>query len=92
MSRWLRVQANPHGEWSVTDLRRAYRICAYNHGTHGGVHIHVPEGGPIRMSIAIDSPREAMDVVVRYAEHHDEFDAEAFRKEVKRWKSESKNA
>lgn len=88
---WLRVQTNPFGEWSVTDLRRGTRVCAYHGHVHGGVHLHVPEEGPVEVRLELASVDEAVDLVRRYAARHDRFELAAFRKEVLEWRSTSRN-
>lgn len=87
MAHWLERHGNASGEWCVADLRRAYRVCNYNHERHGGPHIHARGGRTV--AVGVPSAHAAERIMRRFAEEHDAFDLEAFRKEVERWKSAS---
>lgn len=84
MERWLRVTDNGHGEWSILDLERGYRICSFNHSTHGGVHLH---HGAASRRVAITRLADALAVVRRYAAEHEAFDPDRFETVVKTWNS-----
>lgn len=90
MPRWLKRQWNDHGEWSIADLRMGYRICAYNHGIHEGVHLHDLATGAVLQDVPVATLAEAEAVVRRYHAEHDRFDPDAFREVVRRWRSESR--
>ena len=91
MPRWLRRETNATGEWTVVDLQRGYRICAYHVHHHGGVHIHVPENGPVVATVDIPDARQAERIVRAYARNHRSFHLASFLKEVTRWRSASSN-
>lgn len=86
MERWLRITDNGHGEWSIVDFERNYRVCAFNDAAHGGPHIH---HRLLVRRIAIDNLEDAKQIVRTYAKDHTEFDHKKFEKVVKAWKSES---
>lgn len=91
MPRWLERRENDHGEWSVTDTRRLYLICAYDHARHRGAHLHHPAQSKAGVGLEIRNLAEAVDLAKRYAKEHDVFDIAAFRREYVRWRSLSKN-
>lgn len=91
MKRWLRVQENTAGEWSVTDLMRGYRVCAYNEDAHQGVHVHHPIKDGDTRPTRIEDRREAEAVVRLYASEHEWFTWKTFEECVERWRSESRN-
>lgn len=72
-------------------MRLDYRVCAYNHTSHGGVHVHVPYDGPVVATVSIRDLAEAILAVRGYMDHHDTFDIEVFRKEVEGRSSKSRN-
>lgn len=92
MPRWLRRTENDHGEWSVTDLRRGYRICRYNHGSHEGVHVHHPIDADPVLAVgpeAIPSAAAAEHLARRYADEHEVLEADTFQEVVDAWRSGS---
>lgn len=92
MPRWLRRRdAGKGGEWSVADLQRGYRLCAYNHDEHGGPHIHIQgKGGKDQVEPTdIATSGEAEAVIRAYAEELDHFDLKRFRERVRTWRSAS---
>lgn len=89
MPRWLERVENRFGDWSFTDLRLDYRVCAYNHGAHGGVHVHHPIHGDPVGTVPLEDPWEAERVVRRYAVGGDAFTLDAFVEVIERWRSGS---
>lgn len=85
MERWLKVTGNDHGEWSVLDLERNYRVCSFNHSPLRGVHLH--HNGKSH-PIEIESLAEAQQVVREYAIAHETFDIAGFEELLNEWKSE----
>ncbi|MHB8586706.1 MAG: hypothetical protein ACYDDF_12845 [Thermoplasmatota archaeon] len=85
--RWLRMQENEVGEWSILDARRGYRICAYNHGKHGGPHIHFPPDAPAIARVEIGSMADARRIMLAFAATHATFDLARIKQEVNTWKS-----
>lgn len=80
--KWLRETGNESGEWCLTDLRRDYRVCSFNHKHHGGLHIHAPIDGK---AIPIPPMKQAKvrAIVTAYAKQHQDFDLETFLEMLK---------
>lgn len=89
MVRWLKHRRTGRGEWSVTDLRRDYRVCNYNDEHHGGPHLHHPVTGPVVATLDV-TEAEADLVARRYAEGHATFHLERYQETLNTWRSESK--
>ena len=85
MERWLRITDNGHGEWSVLDVERDYRVCSFNDAAHGGVHIHHKK--TVR-KVSVSGLGDAAQIVRRYARKHDRFNLKDFEETVDRWNSE----
>lgn len=79
------VSANDHGEWSVSDPIRRYRLCAYNHGPHGGVHVH--HRGVTSPVEDVPSKSVALRIVTSYP--YETFELDAFKEHVRTWRSSS---
>lgn len=89
MPRWLERVENRVGEWSVTDLRLDYRVCAYNREAHGGVHVHHPIHGEPVGTVPLRDPWAAERVVRAFAAGHDAFALDAFAEVIEEWRSGS---
>lgn len=84
MERWLRIADNGHGEWSVLDLDRGYRICSFNHLAHGGPHLHY---GVAVWPLQILDLRHAVQLARAYASHHEGFEWKRFKEVHDEWRS-----
>jgi hypothetical protein len=84
VERWLRIRENGHGEWSVLDVERNYRVCSFNDASHGGSHVHDRDR---THRVSVPGLDAAKQIVRAYAKKHATFKIGEFEAEVKRWKS-----
>lgn len=91
MPKWLKVNENPGEEWCVTDLKRDFRICNYNHQAHGGPHLHAPIGARASEAVPVRTASDAEAFARAFAAAHKEFSLKAYRGQVKKWKSALKS-
>lgn len=85
----LRRQTNAHGEWSVLDEDRQYRICSYNHLRHRGTHVHYPHNSRPLAALPVVGPAHAEAVMTLYASLYDGFDLHRLREVIGAWRSAS---
>lgn len=64
-----------------------YRICHYNHGRHGGTHLHRPARGPASLAVDIQTCEEAVAIMQQYHDRHTTFSHENMKEEIEAWKS-----
>ena len=86
MSRWIEVQENAVGEWSVIDARLDYRICRYNVREHGGTHVHHPIRAAAGPTVPIVDLEDARECAERYEREFDRFELEQFLELIQAWK------
>jgi hypothetical protein len=89
--KWLKVNENPGQEWCVTDLKRDYRICNFNHQAHGGPHLHFPIDSRASEAVPVRTAIEAEAFARIFAAAHTSFSFQAYQEQVRTWKSASRN-
>lgn len=87
MTRFVR-RDNGHGGWTILDQVLGYRICSHHRHVHGGIHVHgPPPANEVVTTLPELSMGRAESVMRRYARHHERFDPDLLRKEVRVWRS-----